>query len=327
MLRNALLALLCLLMTACYQQEKPGINDWDLTKEQMDSVTFFRTHHYGHNYNFRVTADSLKLLVIGNPMEIGHAITLHEVSVGDGDLLVVGDIFTLPSDEEDSIWVQVLRDSETMGWIHETELLENVVPNNPISRFISFFSNTHLLIILAFLVLVSGLYALRSLYRRKAKLVHFNDIGSVYPTLLTLLVASSAVFYSSIQLWAPDTWSHFYFHPTLNPFHGPVLIGIFLASVWALLIVAMASLADSRRYLTPAEMMVYYLGLMGVCAVDYVVFSVSTLYYIGYPLLLAYYVFALYRYFRYAHVRYICGNCGRRMREKGVCPWCGAQNV
>ena len=327
MRRILIFTALLLSLASCYQQEKPGTEAWDLTKEQMDSVSFFKTHYYGHNYNFRVTADTLNLIAIGNPMEIGRALVLHEVSVVSGDLLVVGDIFTLPSDSVDSIWVQVLRDSETMGWVHETELLENVVPNNPISRFISFFSNTHLLIIMAFVVLVSALYALRSLYRRKAKLVHFNDIGSIYPTLLTLLVASSAVFYSSIQLWAPETWSHFYFHPTLNPFRVSVHLGFFLASVWGILIVALAALADIRRYLTPGAQMVYYLGLMGVCALDYVVFSVSTLYYIGYPLLLAYYVFALRRYFRYAHVRYICGNCGRRMREKGVCPWCGAHNV
>lgn len=314
------------MLASCYRQQTPGIDDWDLTKEQTDSVTFFKTHHYGHNYNFRVLADSLQLVAIGNPMEIGRAVTLHEVSVQEGDLLVVGEIFTLPSDTIDTIWVQVLRDQETIGWIHEGELLDNVVPANPISQFIHYFSDTHLLIILAFLVLVVALYALRSIYRQRAKIVHFNDIGSFYPTMLTLLVATSAVFYSSIQLYAPQTWSHFYFHPTLNPFRVPVLIGIFLASVWALLIVAMASLADIRRYLKPTEQLVYYLGLMGVCAVDYVVFSVSTLYYIGYPLLVAYYAFALHRYVRYARVKYMCGNCGKRLREKGICPYCGARN-
>jgi hypothetical protein len=34
-------------------------------------------------------------------------------------------------------------------------------------------------------------------------------------------------------------------------------------------------------------------GLAAICAVCYVVFSITTLYYIGYPLLVAYYVFAI----------------------------------
>ena len=327
MRRLLLLLLTTLCLTSCFRQETPGIDDWDLTKDQMDSVSFYRTHHYGHNYNFLVEADSLELVAIGNPMEIGRAVSLKYVNVEYGDLLVVGDILTMPSDSVDTIWVQVLRDQSTIGWIHEGELLENVVPNNPISRFISFFSNTHLLIIMAFVVLVSALYAIRNIYRRKAKIVHFNDIGSFYPTLLTLLVATSAVFYSSIQLWAPDTWSHFYFHPTLNPFQVPVHLAIFLTSVWAILIVALATLADIRRYLSPGEQFIYYLGLMGVCAVDYVIFSISTLYYVGYALLVAYYVFALRRYWCHSHVRYFCGKCGRRLREKGVCPYCGARNV
>ena len=320
-----LIATLCL--TSCFRQEKPGIDDWDPAKDQMDSVTFYNTHHYGHNYNFLVEADSLELVAIGNPMEIERAVSIKYVTVERGDLLVVGDILSIPSDTIDSIWVQVLRDQATIGWIHEDELLENVVPSNPISRFISFFSDTHLLIFLAFLVLVSALYAIRNIFRRKAKIVHFNDIGSFYPTLLTLLVATAAVFYSSIQLWAPDTWSHFYFHPTLNPFQVTPLLSVFLCSVWAILIVALATLADIRRYLSPGEQFIYYLGLMGVCAVDYVVFSILTLYYVGYLLLVAYYVFAIRRYLRYAHERYVCGQCGHRMREKGVCPHCGARNV
>ena len=36
-------------------------------------------------------------------------------------------------------------------------------------------------------------------------------------------------------------------------------------------------------------------GITGMCAVCYVVFSITTLYYIGYPLLIAYYIFALHR--------------------------------
>ena len=47
----------------------------------------------------------------------------------------------------------------------------------------------------------------------------------------------------------------------------------------------------------------------------------------GYPLLVAYTVYALWRYFRFAHYRYTCGQCGAPLRTKGICPHCGTRNV
>jgi hypothetical protein len=131
--------------------------------------------------------------------------------------------------------------------------------------------------------------------RKGARIVHFNDIPSFYPTLLCLLVASSAVIYSSIQLFAPETWRHFYYHPSLNPYALPWSLGLFVCSVWALVIVAIATVDDVRRLLRLGETILYLAGLAAVCAVVYVIFSVTTLYYIGYPLLIVYYVFAIYR--------------------------------
>ena len=61
------------------------------------------------------------------------------------------------------------------------------------------------------------------------------------------------------------------------------------------------------------------------CAVNYIVFSVTTLYYAGYLLLIVYYVFALHSYIRH-RVRYTCGNCGATLHHKGRCPHCGAEN-
>ena len=316
-----------MLFTSCYQQTKPSATDWEDGTSVSDSASYFSTRHYDHDYNFRVKADSLQLAAVPNPMDLSYRQSVDLLTVYDGDRLVVGDIVVLPNDSVDSVWVQVLRDEETIGWVHEHELLEAVVPNNPISLFIDFFSNAHLLIFLAFLVLVVTLYGIRHYFKHNAKLVHFNDISSFYPTMLTLLVSASAVFYSSIQLWAPELWSHFYYHPTLNPFREAPLIAVFLLSVWAIIIVSIATLFDIRKHLSSTEYVLYYLGLLGVCAVDYVIFSISTLYYIGYPLLLAYFVFALWRFYRYARARYQCGHCGRALREKGICPHCGARNV
>ena len=68
-----------------------------------------------------------------------------------------------------------------------------------------------------------------------------------------------------------------------------------MSSVWAIVIVAIATVDDIRHRLPLGEALLYLGGMTAVCAVDYVVFSVTTLYYIGYPLLIAYFVFAIYR--------------------------------
>jgi hypothetical protein len=125
----------------------------------------------------------------------------------------------------------------------------------------------------------------------------------------------------------PDSWRHYYYHPTLNPFAVPLHLSLFLISVWAMLLIAIAALDDIRRQLSFTEAVLYCLGLMGVLAIDYVVFSISTLYYIGYPLLLAYVAFAIYLYVKNGRAVYICGQCGGTMHQKGKCPHCGAINV
>jgi hypothetical protein len=211
------------------------------------------------------------------------------------DRIVVADIRTVPADSIDSVWVKVARDQLTQGWIHESELLKAVSPDDPISQFIDFFSDSHLLIFLAFCVVVGGAYGLRHLMRKGAKIVHFNDIPSFYPTSLCLLISSSAVLYSSIQLFGPESWRHFYYHPSLNPWALPWHLGLFVSSVWAILIVAIATVDDVRHHLPFGESLLYLSGLAAVCAVDYVIFSLTTLYYIGYPLLIVYMVFAIYR--------------------------------
>ena len=284
-----LLIIFCLsLVTAsCYHEVAETPDAWVPTAEQMDSISFYTTHHYTHNYNFRVTADTLPLIV-QHPSEFVSDMPIDTIKV-------VADIETLPRDTLDSVWVQVARDQATIGWIHESEMLTGVAPDNPISRFIDFFSDSHRLIMLAIVVLVAATYITWALSRRNAKIVHFNDIPSPYPTMLALLVAAAAVFYSTIQLYAPDSWRHYYYHPTLNPFAVPLHLEMFLFTVWALVLVAVAAFDDIRRQLSTSEALVYYLGLAGVCSIDYVVFSVSTLYYIGYPLLVVYAAFALWR--------------------------------
>ena len=301
------LLLSAVMLTGCYNQGPITPDAWDLTAHQLDSISFYTTHHYTQNYNFVVTGDSLVVVeqqpeemavpdVISVEIELAGAEQRKDsITLRKNDRLVVADIKTVPSDTIDSVWVKVARDQLTFGWVHESELLSKVSPDDPISQFIDFFSDAHMLIFMAFCVVIVAAYGVRRLMRKGARIVHFNDIPSFYPTVLCLLVASAAVLYSSIQLFGPETWRHFYYHPSLNPFALPFWLGLFVSSVWAIIIVAIATIDDVTRHLPLVDSILYLGGLAAICAVCYVVFSISTLYYVGYPLLIAYYVFAISR--------------------------------
>lgn len=56
--------------------------------------------------------------------------------------------------------------------------------------------------------------------RKNAKIVHFRDIDSFYPTLLAIIVACSATFYASIQNFVPDVWRHFLFSSYIKSLFG-----------------------------------------------------------------------------------------------------------
>ena len=328
MMNRVRLLMLCfasMLLSACYYQSAQTSDAWNLSDHQIDSISFYTTHHYTQNFNFLVRADSLQLIA-QHPTEFVNGLPVDSLCVYRGNRIVVADITTMPTDTIDSIWVKVARDEQTLGWLHENQLLPGVSPDTPISQFIDFFSNAHLLIALGILAMLFAVMGIRKLMCLGAKIVHFNDINSFYPTLLCLLVATSAVFYSTIQLFASDSWRHYYYHPTLNPFSVPMHLGLFLLSVWGLVITAIAAFDDIRRHLSLGDSIFYYLGLIAVCAVDYVVFSVTTLYYIGYPLLVAYVVAAYKQYIHHSRINYTCGQCGKALHSKGKCPHCGAIN-
>ena len=239
----------------------------------------------------------------------------------------MADIVYVPTDTIDSVWVKLAHDQTTQGWIQESSMLGNVKPDDPISWFIDFFSDSHLLIFLALLVVVGAAYSIRLIRRRRAMIVHWNDFNSVFPMSLTLLVSTAAVVYATIQNFAPEVWRHFYYHPSLNPFVLPPILSFFMALVWTILIVSIAALDDIIRGFSFGEAVLYTMGLAAVCAVDYVLFSISTLYYIGYPLLVSYFVYAVHQHRSLKGESYRCGNCGQRIAHLGICPHCGADNV
>ena len=106
-MRNSLfvLSLLCLIsLTSCYNRGQQTPDAWDLTRQQIDSISFSTTHHYTQNYNFMVTASRLPLADALPDMAFD---TMYVVG---GERIVVADIQTVPTDTIDSVWVKVARD-------------------------------------------------------------------------------------------------------------------------------------------------------------------------------------------------------------------------
>ena len=321
--------LMALLLAGCYSHgpRHAGAFPYRATfsQRQLDSLSFASTHHYSQGYNFVVRGDSIELIK-QQPEELLSHLPTDSFAIRKHEHVVVADIRKLPNDTVDSIWVQLATADYRFGWVRESKMIKKVVPDDPISQFISTFSDVHLLIFLIVIVLFSLFYLVRKISSRNAHIVHFNDIRSFYPTLLCLLVACSAALYALIQMYAPEVWQHFYYHPTLNPFSQPPIMEVFLVSVWLMLIVGLAAVDDARHQLPAGEALLYTAGLAAVCAFDYIVFSLTTLYYIGVPLFFVYLWYALRQYYRHSRYIYICGNCGALLRRKGRCPQCGMMN-
>ena len=321
--------LMALLLAGCYSHgpRHSGAFPYRATfsQRQLDSLSFASTHHYSQGYNFVVRGDSIELIK-QQPEELLSHLPTDSFAIRKHEHVVVADIRKLPNDTVDSIWVQLATADYRFGWVRESKMIKKVVPDDPISQFISTFSDVHLLIFLIVIVLFSLFYLVRKISSRNAHIVHFNDIRSFYPTLLCLLVACSAALYALIQMYAPEVWQHFYYHPTLNPFSQPPIMEVFLVSVWLMLIVGLAAVDDARHQLPAGEALLYTAGLAAVCAFDYIVFSLTTLYYIGVPLFIVYLWYALRQYYRHSRYIYICGNCGALLRRKGRCPQCGMMN-
>lgn len=289
-----------LMLSSCYHRHNSHQQHAAMVEysdRQLDSISFSTTHHYTNKYNFLVFKDSLELMR-QQPEEYISGLKVDTFAVKKNHLLVVTDIRMVPQDSIDSVWVQLATENNDFGWVRESKLLRRVVPDDPISEFIMTFSNVHLLIFLVVIVVIAMAYLVRKVFHSNGKIVHFNDIDSPYPVTLVLLVSISAAFYGWIQSFEPEMWRHFYFHPSLNPFAVPYLLGVFLALVWAVLIVALACVDEVYHRLTFGEGLLYLGGLAGVCALDYIIFSVLSLYYIGYVLLIAYIYFAIKAYRR-----------------------------
>ena len=295
------------------------------TQEQCDSSRFAQTHHYTTGSNFVVESDTL-ILISQQPEEEISGLVTDSFAVNRSTRVVVAEIRTISNDPIDSIWLKLGTEDLRFGWTREATLLKQTVPDDPISVLIKTFSDVHVAIAAVLLLLLVCGLLITALMKRQAYMVHMRDIRSFYPTLLCIMVSLGAMVYATIQNFAADAWQDFYFHPTLNPLNVEPLLALFLIIFWAIQIVGLAVIDEVRRSLYLADALLYLLALGAVCAVDYIVFSISTLYYIGYLLVAVYIIVAVWQYLKQGKATWICGNCGATMAKKGRCPRCGAIN-
>ena len=208
----------------------------------------------------------------------------------------------------------------------EGELLKKVVPVDPISQFIHLFSSSHTVAFFVILALFGMGYLYRAVRKKRLQLIWFNDIDSIFPNILTLLMATAATLYSSIQHFVPDIWERFYYNPSLNPLDLPFILSLFMFNVWGIVLVGLATLDDLFHQVRVEAAFFYLLGLMSCCIFLYLFFTFTAYYYIGYPCLVLYAVWVFRSIKRTSHYKFSCGNCGAKMKSKGTCPHCGAIN-
>lgn len=317
-MRKLLYLLVILLTTACHYPT-PDMSGWDVPQRTKDSLAYLTEHHYTLNTNFVVEADSLLLERL--------PIKGEYKKVNKDDNLVVAEFMTQPADSIDSLWVKVARDQDTQGWIRESEMLPHVIPTDSVSQFIRFFSNSHTAYFLVIFLLFSAYVFVRALLKKKIKLVYFNDIDSIFPMLLCVLLALAATLYGTMQSFLPETWEHYYFNPSLNPFKLPFLVGLFVASVWLIIVTALAVFEDLFHQTSLSTAFFYLLGLLSVCIFCYLFFIFTTSFYVGY-VFLAILIRLFIKRLRAGTSIYLyrCGHCGAKLKRKGECPNCGAIN-
>ncbi|MBO7137601.1 MAG: zinc ribbon domain-containing protein [Bacteroidaceae bacterium] len=302
------LFLLTLLLSSCYYQEE-------------------NTTLYAVGDNFELSIDSL-MLQSSQPLHNLPVDTVCEqLTVYFKDPLVVAETLVIPEDSVDSVWVKLARDQFTMGWVHQRDFIESVVPDDPISQFIHLFSIRHLgfFAILFAISLFALLYQIFS--KKKPHVFFLRDILSPYPTILLITLAVSALLYAGIQHYVPETWVLYYYHPTLNPFDLPLILSLFLCSVWILLVLAVATIGEVYRLLPIGEAMLYLLSLFGCCILCYLLFTLAALSPgVSYILFALFAIVLIIRHQRSSKAQYLCGSCGARLQNLGKCPHCGAEN-
>lgn len=305
-------------LSSCHYSH-PNLEDESLTQQVRDSLTYLYERHYTWDTNLEVKADSVQLELL--PVK-GVYYRLYR-----GDRVVVAEFAVYPADSIDSVWVKLAHSQEVQGWLREADLKRAFVPTDSISQAIYVFSDTHASYFIIVFAIFVAVWLVRALRHKQLQLVYFNDIDSLYPLALCLLMAFCATVYETIQVFAPDTWEHYYYNPTLSPFKVPFVLSMFLVGLWLFLVVLLAVLDDLFRQLSPAAAVFYLLGLASSCIFCYFFFILTTHIYVGYAFL-AVFIWIFIGRLRHSlqSPRYRCGRCGSKLMHKGVCPHCGAVN-
>ena len=338
------------LLCSCYYSHPNQVGHWIPTDQKsIDSVTFRISHHYWKGFIANAT-DSFHLMRTLPPKmqeavgDFGYSVNPNEgtdtISLHKGDQLIVSDISKSTQAETDSILIKVARDQLTQGWISEQTFLNKTVPNDPISKFIHFFSYTRSLILFPLVLLClkqnklerkakenRWKYAIR---RQKEALagISFLPAYSLYALLLCFTVTLSSALYGGIQRFVPDTWIEFYFHPTINPLNPdlPPIMQLFLGSVWLLLISGIAVTIDLSK-IDDGEYIIKHLASLIFSAI-LIYFGLTEIFpfYIGHIILIIIFGIRLKSYFKHRTQQFVCGNCRQVLEKLGTCPNCGALN-
>lgn len=318
--RQLAVLFLCLCtVTACYRYG--GDNDAERIRqieEKAIADSVYENFHvsFSLNDNFLVLADSLWLLQY--PFN-------DSLVVRKGDLLVTADLSVVSSSSTDSIWVKVARDQETIGWLQKDKLLDAVVPVDPVSQCIHWFSHSHtvpFILILGFFFLLS---LLRALVKRKILLKGFHYVDKSLSVWLSWLLVVAATLYNVLQTYYPDIWERYYFHPSINPFGHFWPLGGFIGCVWLILLFSIAAVDDLLNQATFKVVVYYLFGLGSFCIFLYTFFT-SVWCILAIFCCLLYTAVCIYWFFFSGRYLYVCGACGAKLRHKGRCPHCGTLN-
>lgn len=352
-LKLLVLATSCLCAASCVYDTPELPQAWGYSDPHTpDSLSFVSTHHYWIGYNFQAL-DSLVLQTAAPNKESADYATLpqEKVCIAPGERLAVAQIVCLPGEKSDSLYLKVASDGQRQGWMLEKELLSKVVPTDPISKAIRFFSQKGLPLAGACLVVALILRLLLSRGTIIRPPLPLLPTASFYPALLLLCVATSATLYGSIRAWRPEDWAEFYFHPSLNPLDPELspLMGCFLGSCWAVVLAALAAADDLRARLWGARAVAVGISLLGGCIALHLVFRLATPSRLSFFLLPLLFIFVLWVHAWGKKRVLLCGACSKEIfrepkkrakktegpqsessleapQEGLLCPHCGALN-
>lgn len=325
-------------LTSCnYTHENE--DNWSPETEVVDSVEFKKIYHYWRGYNF-IATDSIHLY--SRPPFAPHLAYTPDstILVNKDDAIIVEDIKKDTTSKESSVWVKIAvaktlnntfplnNEIASSGWIKETTLRENVVPDTPISKIIHRLGSNAFKMML----LIIGLFAIAfGTYARKR--ISRINISYPYYQLLLITLNISIVIHRSIWHFKPETWIEYYYAPSLNPINStqPLIINTFVLSFWLLIILTL-SVADAIRQQTEdSESISMTLGkMLYEIILTFSLFSVLCPFMLLYPVSILFWIYLVVRKRHTINkglTNYTCGNCGLPLKQLGKCPHCGALNI